>query len=280
MVVPTNPVDTGQADEWVYGTGEPLTAVVAEEYEGLLVPLVYEHPVAGIDRLAAAIESSLAELAECFETQGDVDRAGATAWGFLAGGGDRAELIAALRELDGQFLAYVISFFVLGLRCRYSPCGPLEAKRDAIAAALCGTAGASVVPRNTLTVQIAPLNFAFETIAGNERMNIIMNHELVHVATMDQAAGADRVFRRLFGGKVMPIREQPESANGLPARTLEMIVKRGVLELRQVERRDEGGIALAVAGAEQILRGAAQALADRFAAAYERLWSDHRQVTK
>jgi uncharacterized membrane protein len=29
---------------------------------------------------------------------------------------DDADLIAALRELDGQFLAYVISFFVLGLR--------------------------------------------------------------------------------------------------------------------------------------------------------------------
>lgn len=74
-----------------------------------------------------------------------------------------------------------------------------------------GNAGASVVPRNTLTVQIAPLNFAFETIAGNERMNIIMNHELVHVATMDQAAGSDRFFRKLFGGKVMPVSEQPES---------------------------------------------------------------------
>ncbi len=74
-----------------------------------------------------------------------------------------------------------------------------------------GNAGASVVPRNTVTVEIAPLNFAFETIAGNERMNIIMNHELVHVATMDQAAGGDRVFRKLFGGKVMPIHEQPET---------------------------------------------------------------------
>ena len=62
-----------------------------------------------------------------------------------------------------------------------------------------------------MTVEIAPLNFAFETIAGNERMNIIMNHELVHVATMDQAAGSDRFFRKLFGGKVMPIREQPET---------------------------------------------------------------------
>ena len=74
-----------------------------------------------------------------------------------------------------------------------------------------GNASATVVPRNALSVSIAPLNFAFETIAGNERMNIIMNHELVHVATMDQAAGSDRFFRKLFGGKVMPVNEQPES---------------------------------------------------------------------
>jgi len=74
-----------------------------------------------------------------------------------------------------------------------------------------GNAGVSVVPRSTMMVQIAPLSFAFETIAANERMNTIMNHELVHVATMDQAAGRDRFFRRLFGGKVNPIAEQPET---------------------------------------------------------------------
>ena len=38
-----------------------------------------------------------------------------------------------------------------------------------------------------------------------------MNHELVHVATMDQATRRDRMFRRLFGGKVNPIAEQPET---------------------------------------------------------------------
>ena len=74
-----------------------------------------------------------------------------------------------------------------------------------------GNAGASAVPRNTLMVQMAPLSFAFETIAANERMNTIMNHELVHVSTMDQAAARDRLFRRLFGGKVAPVAEQPES---------------------------------------------------------------------
>jgi hypothetical protein len=74
-----------------------------------------------------------------------------------------------------------------------------------------GNAGASVVPRNALTIQIAPLSFAFETLAANERLNTIMNHEMVHVATMDQAARSDRRFRHLFGGKVNPLAEQPES---------------------------------------------------------------------
>jgi hypothetical protein len=74
-----------------------------------------------------------------------------------------------------------------------------------------GDASATAVPRNTVTVQTAPLSFAFETIAGNDRLNIIMNHELVHVAAMDSAARPDRFFRRLFGGKVAPTGAQPES---------------------------------------------------------------------
>src|SRR4029078_177421 len=39
----------------------------------------------------------------------------------------------------------------------------------------------------------------------------IMNHELVHVIAMDQTTGADRIFRRLFGGTVLPVDRQPES---------------------------------------------------------------------
>jgi hypothetical protein len=74
-----------------------------------------------------------------------------------------------------------------------------------------GNAGASSVPRDNIRVQIAPLSFAFETITAGERMNTIMSHELVHVMAMDQAAGRDRVFRRLFSGKVSPVAEQPES---------------------------------------------------------------------
>src|SRR6516165_11709762 len=74
-----------------------------------------------------------------------------------------------------------------------------------------GNAGAESVPRNLVTVKIAPLSFAFETFTANERMNYLMNHELVHVATSDGAAGPDRLFRRLFFGKVAPSAEPPES---------------------------------------------------------------------
>jgi len=71
--------------------------------------------------------------------------------------------------------------------------------------------GASVTPRNRVQVQIAPLGYAFETIAANDRIILIMNHELVHVSTMGQPARSDRVWRRLFQGKVSEIKEQPET---------------------------------------------------------------------
>jgi hypothetical protein len=74
-----------------------------------------------------------------------------------------------------------------------------------------GNAGATSVPRNSVRVQIAPLSFAFETIMANERMNTIMNHELVHVVSMDQATPRDQMFRTIFGGKVLPLAEQPET---------------------------------------------------------------------
>jgi hypothetical protein len=74
-----------------------------------------------------------------------------------------------------------------------------------------GNASTNTVPRNLITVEIAPLSFAFETIVANERMNWLMNHELAHAAAMDQAGPADRFFRGLFRGKVAPVSDQPES---------------------------------------------------------------------
>jgi nitrite reductase/ring-hydroxylating ferredoxin subunit len=47
-------------------------------------------------RQPVATEGTLDELAECFESQGQVDAAGNVVWGYLRSGGSRAELIAAL----------------------------------------------------------------------------------------------------------------------------------------------------------------------------------------
>ncbi|MGE5178104.1 MAG: TolB family protein [Bacteroidota bacterium] len=74
-----------------------------------------------------------------------------------------------------------------------------------------GNAGVTVVPRNTMIVHIAPVNFVYETGPSNERINFTMNHEGVHVAALDEAAGADRFFRGLFGGKVRETSRHPES---------------------------------------------------------------------
>jgi hypothetical protein len=74
-----------------------------------------------------------------------------------------------------------------------------------------GNAGASTVPRNSVQVQIAPSSYLWETMAPNERMSMLMNHELVHIAAMDGSTGRDRLFRGLFFGKVNPVADQPES---------------------------------------------------------------------
>ena len=74
-----------------------------------------------------------------------------------------------------------------------------------------GDASATAVPRSRLAINIAPVHQTFETMTANDRMNLIMNHELIHIVELDRAAGADRAFRRLFRGKVMPSGEQPES---------------------------------------------------------------------
>ena len=74
-----------------------------------------------------------------------------------------------------------------------------------------GNASASAVPWNTVIVDIAPIPLTFETTAPAERMYTLVNHEMVHVATTDQPAAQDIRYRRLFGGKVLPVAEHPET---------------------------------------------------------------------
>jgi hypothetical protein len=74
-----------------------------------------------------------------------------------------------------------------------------------------GNAGAGTVPRNHISVAIAPASYAFETTPSNERINSTLNHELAHIVQLDNPSGSDQFFRRVFFGKVAEIPDQPET---------------------------------------------------------------------
>ena len=74
-----------------------------------------------------------------------------------------------------------------------------------------GNAAARSSPNNALLLDVAPLSLSFETFSPGERFFTLMNHELVHVATMDVWNNRDARWRRLFHGKPMTIQEHPES---------------------------------------------------------------------
>lgn len=74
-----------------------------------------------------------------------------------------------------------------------------------------GNAGALVSPRNMVIVDIAPASRTLETLPANERMYMLMNHEMVHIATSDGWNETDAWWRRIFGGKPIATGEHPES---------------------------------------------------------------------
>lgn len=74
-----------------------------------------------------------------------------------------------------------------------------------------GNAAARASPNNSLLVDIAPMSQAFETFSAGERFFTLMNHELVHVATMDVWNDDDAWWRNFFHGKPLPMNVHPES---------------------------------------------------------------------
>ena len=74
-----------------------------------------------------------------------------------------------------------------------------------------GNASAMSSPSNVLRVDVAPLKHTFETFPAVERMYMLMNHELVHLATFDVSNEQDRKWRHVFGGKPFPVNEHPET---------------------------------------------------------------------
>jgi len=74
-----------------------------------------------------------------------------------------------------------------------------------------GNGGATAVPRNLVFLELSPFQHVYDMMPGYERMSLIMNHELVHVVTMDKPVGSAPFFRKLFFGKVMADKENPLS---------------------------------------------------------------------
>ena len=74
-----------------------------------------------------------------------------------------------------------------------------------------GRATVRAAPTNALTLDVAPIYIPFETFSPGERFFTLMNHELVHIATMDVANGSDNWWRHVLGGKPLPIADHPES---------------------------------------------------------------------
>jgi hypothetical protein len=70
---------------------------------------------------------------------------------------------------------------------------------------------ANTVPFDFMSIGIAPFSYVYETMPAEERFNLMMMHELVHVMTMDKPAPRDSFFRSMFFGKVAPIPDQPLS---------------------------------------------------------------------
>ena len=74
-----------------------------------------------------------------------------------------------------------------------------------------GNAAARASPNNGIMLDVAPLTQRMETFTPGERFFTLINHELTHVATLDAYNSHDASWRRLLGGKPMPIQEHPES---------------------------------------------------------------------
>jgi hypothetical protein len=74
-----------------------------------------------------------------------------------------------------------------------------------------GNAGAGSSPYNGVSVYIAPASRTLETMPSSERIFMIMNHEMVHIANMDVANSQDNRWRKFFGGKPRHTDRHPET---------------------------------------------------------------------
>ncbi len=71
--------------------------------------------------------------------------------------------------------------------------------------------GATAVPHNFVYISMSPYMYVFEVAPGNERMSLLMHHELTHITAMDMSSKGDRFWRNLFGSKIQQVTKNPMS---------------------------------------------------------------------
>ncbi len=69
--------------------------------------------------------------------------------------------------------------------------------------------GATAVPRNFVYISMAPYMYVLEVAPANERMSLLMNHELTHVMAVDKAAKRERFWRKVYRGKIQQTADNP-----------------------------------------------------------------------
>ena len=74
-----------------------------------------------------------------------------------------------------------------------------------------GNASTMASPFNLINIGLSPFSYAFETFPAGERIFSLMNHELVHMAALDNTAKRDKFFQKLFLGKVVANIDHPIS---------------------------------------------------------------------
>ena len=75
-----------------------------------------------------------------------------------------------------------------------------------------GNGGASAIPRNLISVEMAPLNFSYFISPSTERYNHLFRHEYTHTIMTDKSSASDRFWRSALGGKFSVDAQHPFSA--------------------------------------------------------------------
>jgi hypothetical protein len=73
-----------------------------------------------------------------------------------------------------------------------------------------GFSTTTTIPQNFIRLEIEPLEPGYEVVPYNERIQWLLNHELVHIVVNDSKTDFEAFFRKIFG-KVPPDKIQPST---------------------------------------------------------------------